>query len=180
VTDLIDLARNQAISDALIMSGGEDIRVGVQVAQTFGVRTHLLGVKPARGSQSPDLVQEADTHHEWTDDDIGAWMKVQSIPLAPSAVISVGQQTQGNMPSQADPFDASAAVESKATIKSLIPSDIRRFVDHLDANRDQIPPEIDRPTLARLRNRLGRDLTDAERKRYRTIFAAELRTATQK
>ena len=65
VTDLIELARNRAISDALILSGDEDIRIGVQVAQTFGVRIHLLGIKPARGSQSPDLVQEADTHHEW-------------------------------------------------------------------------------------------------------------------
>jgi hypothetical protein len=124
-------------------------------------------------------VQEADTHHEWTNDDIGSWMKVQTPSLAPGPVISVAQQTLSGTPSQADPFDASAAVESKATIKALIPSDRRRIVDHLDANRDQIPPEIDRPMLARLRNRLGRDLTDAERKRYRTIFAAELRAATR-
>jgi hypothetical protein len=179
VTDLMDLARNQAISDALIMSGDEDIRVGVQVAQTFGVRTHLVGVKPARGSQSPDLVQEADTHHEWTGDDIASWMKLQISSPASTPVTSFVQQTQGNMPSDADPFATSAAVESRATIRTLIPSDKRRIVEHLDANQEQIPPEIDRPTLARLRNRLGRDLTDAERKRYRTIFASELRAATR-
>ncbi len=35
VTDLIELARNRAITDALILSGDEDIKIGVQVAQTF-------------------------------------------------------------------------------------------------------------------------------------------------
>ena len=54
VTDLIELARNRAISDALILSGDEDIRIGVQVAQTYGIRIHLLGIRPARGSQSAD------------------------------------------------------------------------------------------------------------------------------
>ena len=33
VTDLIELARNHAITDALVLSGDEDIRIGVQIAQ---------------------------------------------------------------------------------------------------------------------------------------------------
>ena len=44
VTDLIELARNNAIADAVIVSGDEDLRVAVQVAQTFGVRVHVLAV----------------------------------------------------------------------------------------------------------------------------------------
>lgn len=36
VTDLITLARNHAMSDAVLLSGDEDIRVGVQQAQEFG------------------------------------------------------------------------------------------------------------------------------------------------
>ena len=52
VTDLIELARNQAISDALVLSGDEDIKIGVQVAQTFGVRVHLLGIKPTLDQES--------------------------------------------------------------------------------------------------------------------------------
>jgi uncharacterized LabA/DUF88 family protein len=34
VTDLIELARNRAIADAVMVSGDEDLRVAVQVAQT--------------------------------------------------------------------------------------------------------------------------------------------------
>jgi uncharacterized LabA/DUF88 family protein len=37
VTDMIALARNGAISDAVLLSGDEDLRVGVQQAQEFGV-----------------------------------------------------------------------------------------------------------------------------------------------
>ena len=47
VTDLIELARNHAITDALLLSGDEDVRIGVQIAQTYGVRVHLLGIQPA-------------------------------------------------------------------------------------------------------------------------------------
>src|SRR5580704_9640346 len=58
---MIALARNRAISDAVLVSGDEDLRVGVQQAQEFGVRVHLVGIKPSRGSQSLFLLQEADT-----------------------------------------------------------------------------------------------------------------------
>ena len=71
VTDSIEIARNRAITDALILSGDEDIKIGVQVAQTFGVRIHFLGIKPARGSQSDTLMMEADTCHEWNETVIG-------------------------------------------------------------------------------------------------------------
>ena len=65
VTDLIDLARNRAISDAVLLSGDEDVRVAVQITQSFGVRVHLIGITPCRGSQSLSLLQEADTTTEW-------------------------------------------------------------------------------------------------------------------
>jgi uncharacterized LabA/DUF88 family protein len=61
VTDLVELARNGAICDAVLLGGDEDLRIGVQIAQSFGVRVHLLGVEPSRGSQSLQLRQEADT-----------------------------------------------------------------------------------------------------------------------
>ena len=58
VTDLIELARLKSVSDAILLSGDEDVRVGVQIAQNYGVRVHLLGITPARGSQSHQLLQE--------------------------------------------------------------------------------------------------------------------------
>ena len=52
VTDLVELARNHAITDAILLSGDEDLRIGVQIAQSFGVRVHLIRIEPTRGSQS--------------------------------------------------------------------------------------------------------------------------------
>jgi hypothetical protein len=54
------------MADVLLMTGDEDIRVGVQQAQEFGVRVHLLGIEPARENQSGFLVQEADGVRELT------------------------------------------------------------------------------------------------------------------
>ena len=64
VTDLITLARNRAMADAVLLTGDEDIRIGMQQAQEFGVRVHLLGIAPTRDNQSSVLVQEADSVRE--------------------------------------------------------------------------------------------------------------------
>ena len=65
VTDLMELARNHAISDAVVLSGDEDVRIGVQIAQSFGVRVHLIGIEP-QNNQSRTLAQESDTTTEWS------------------------------------------------------------------------------------------------------------------
>ncbi|MCY4031199.1 MAG: NYN domain-containing protein [Hyphomicrobiales bacterium] len=62
VADLIELARLRSITDAFLLSGDEDVRVGVQLAQNHGVRVHLLGIESDEGtSQGRQLLQEADT-----------------------------------------------------------------------------------------------------------------------
>lgn len=68
MTDLMELARNHAIADALLLSGDEDVRMGMHVAQSFGVRVHLLGIAPIRESQSYGLRRDSDTATEWSED----------------------------------------------------------------------------------------------------------------
>jgi uncharacterized LabA/DUF88 family protein len=82
ITDLIELGRNRAITDALLLSGDEDVRVGVQIAQTLGVRVHLLGIAPSRGSQSVLLLQEADTTTEWDKATVAKFLSVQPTLVA--------------------------------------------------------------------------------------------------
>lgn len=77
VTDLIDLARNRAITDAVMLSGDEDVRIGVQIAQSFGVRVHLVGIAPSRGSQSMQLLREADTTTEWDATTVAKFLSVK-------------------------------------------------------------------------------------------------------
>jgi len=92
VTNLIELARQKAIYDAVLLSGDEDVRVGVQIAQNYGVKVHLIGIAPARGSQSHQLMQEADTTCDWGEDVVRRFLSVRAEtstksakPLAPPA-----------------------------------------------------------------------------------------------
>src|SRR5229473_1528114 len=82
VTDLIDLARNQSICDATMVTADTDMRIAVQVAQTFGVRVHLVGLEPSGVSQSRSLRQEADTVHETSKTDVAKFLQVVA-PAAP-------------------------------------------------------------------------------------------------
>lgn len=61
--DLITLAQHRAVSDAVLLSGDEDLREGVRAAQDFGVRVVLVGIACADGkgnNQSEELVLDAD------------------------------------------------------------------------------------------------------------------------
>ena len=164
VLDLIELARNRAITDALIVSGDEDIRAGVLVAQNHGVRVHLLSVGPARGSQSPDLVKEADTLTEWQREDVADFLEV------------VVEDARGG-PRGYEAQDGAIEAEIAATIAAMRAEELQAVVENIVVNPTRIPSELDRTTLGRIKASIGRELDDEERKRYRQMFASALRAA---
>lgn len=165
VTDLIELARSHAISDAFIMSGDEDIRVGVQVAQTYGIRVHLLGIQPARGSQSPDLLAEADTLHEWAANRVETWFTV--VEEAPPVV---------DQPLTAEPNEHWMAQVVDNRAKSLSGAAALAIYEFAQNNRGQIPQDFDRPSLAAARQSVGRDLTSDERRDFRNMLLEAVRS----
>lgn len=169
VTDLIDLARNRAITNAVLVSGDEDIRIGVQIAQTFGVQVHLLGIKPARGSQSPDLIQEADTHHEFDELVIGGLMKLKSDATSPAQELTT--TTSGNAQSTGSDTTDQAIEE---TLAALEPTTLASALKAFKAGTGNIPAELDRPALGRLKSLQGGDLSQEERRAYRERFRARL------
>ena len=166
VTDLIELGRNGAISDAVILSGDEDIRVGVQVTQTYGVRVHLIGIKPALGSQSPDLIEEADTHQEWAEEVVARLLSVKAAGTLPEAVEPIDVATRS--------FEEVAHLLAIRLVGDL-GAQRHGLAAYVDGNRGALPSDVDRPALAKLRDVLGRDLLDDERKLFRQKLRAELR-----
>lgn len=62
ILDLTTLARERAISSAVVISGDEDIRDGIAMAQSLGVRITLGSVQmvDGRSSQAATLANEAD------------------------------------------------------------------------------------------------------------------------
>lgn len=117
VTDMINLARNRAIADAVLLSGDEDLRVGVQQAQEFGVRVHLLGIKPARGSQSLFLMQEADTHHEWGAPELAAFLSVRTRIESPA----IETPTNAATPPEPVPLPQTAPIANADSTDAIDP-----------------------------------------------------------
>lgn len=180
VTDLIDLARNKAITDALLVAGDEDLRIGVQIAQTFGVQTHLLGIKPARGSQSPDLIQESDTHHEWDETTISRLMTV-TLGAAPADSEVDAKQSAGDEDQQPKEYSVELVhQEIEITINSLSPEALEQILSAFSMAPTTVPLELDRPTLGRLGSKVSRRLEQSEVRDYRKIFCDRLRSACEK
>jgi uncharacterized LabA/DUF88 family protein len=78
VADLVTLAKNRAICDALLLSGDDDLRAGVEEAQAFGVRVQLLAIPPARQNQAGALVQSADGVRELSESEVREFLVLSS------------------------------------------------------------------------------------------------------
>ena len=171
VTDLMELARNHAITDAVLLSGDEDLRIGVQIAQSFGVRVHLIGIKPSRGSQSLSLLQEADTTTVWDEIEVGTL-------LALEAGFDDGAQVSGNVVSLEVASDTAAALEEavESFVSSMDLGDMRT-IDSLEET-DMIPRQLDGRLLATCRSAMGRVLDRPEMVLLRRKFREVARNRT--
>ena len=154
VTDLIELARNQAISDAVLLSGDEDVRIGVQIAQSYGVRVHLLGIEPAAHNQSRLLRQESDTTIEWQRSDVDALLSVRAVVEEAEQRLVLVEQPAIEPSPELDPvvrqFLGACSAEERTILGEL-------------QARDPIPPELDRRLLRAVADALGRFLESGER-----------------
>lgn len=169
VTDLVELGRNQAISDAVLLSGDEDVRIGVQIAQSFGVRVHLLGIAPSRGSQSRQLIQEADTASEWDRNTVSRFLSFrpqmqQSVAAAPHPTAAPSPYLVQQMPEPEERAaevhageQSAAAADSEAVSAGLVAVAIRN-ANSLTSSQltslelywkaeNGVPPELDRILL---------------------------------
>lgn len=169
VTDMITLARNRAISDAVLVSGDEDLRVGVQQAQEFGIRVHLIGIKPSRGSQSLFLLQEADTTHEWSADEISQFLTCQADHAAQ-------QPTMATVRADSTATPAQGRLEAVAirVVAKLERTEIASLIEAFE-RVGQVPRDIDAQLLGGGRAQIGRDLDSDEKKDIRRHFVEQCR-----
>ena len=166
VTDMITLARNRAIADCVLLSGDEDLRVGVQQAQEHGVRVHLLGIRPARGNQSTFLLQEADATHEWEASDLSAFLQCRSHSTPdphPRREIT---------DAPADPLE-----EVARQVADEVPEvEVAALVDSIRTTQ-QRPRQLDARLLAMSRRMLGgTDLDPSQKSKVRAAFSSALET----
>ena len=163
VTDLIELARYQAISDAVLLSGDEDVRVGVQLAQIYGVRVHLIGIEPSSNNQSRLLWQEADTKVEWGKDEVAAILGLKQ-PVSVPKEIPIGTINLGIA------LETNAELEKAATefIQTLTADEKKLLAEAVNPNF--IPREYDGQLLRQAGRMLSRWLDSDETQYLRDKF----------
>jgi len=173
VADLNNLSRNRAMADAILVTGDEDIRAGVQQAQEFGVRVHLIGIAPARDNQSGFLVQEADSVRELGLPEVQRFLSVASPSLPVSRPVST-------LPSGASDSTAGALVaESLEELAERVASELNREQMEAalnDSLSGPLPSELDRRLLIAGSRLTGNTLTLLEKRRIRAAFLAACRT----
>ena len=191
VTDLVDLARAGAIASAVVLSGDEDVRIGVEIAQRYGVRVHLLGIIPSRGSQSALMIREADTVTEWDAATVASFLTVKppiaapfAIAQVPAAPVAAGSAeappAANNAPVAPEAATDNAAVDTQlshaaAAIAATVPgADIRQIISDWDARLGLQRP-IDSRLLAHGRSVLQRDLDAREKTALRRLLVDILR-----
>ena len=156
VTDLLELARHRAISDAILVTADEGLRLAVQIAQGLGVRMHLLGIEPSRANQGGALRLEVDTVSEWTRDVIAGFLAVRQGAEGPAEGAVTSAQLEDVPQVMAD---------------GLLIAELQPILDYVEKTRS-IPFEIDRQLLASSRNALGRNLNEEEKQYVRAEFRA--------
>lgn len=162
VTDLINLARNRAMADALLLTGDEDIRVGVQQAQEFGIRVHLLGIAPARENQSGFLVQEADSVREIGLTEVQSFLSRTSAPVGPPV----------SSPSTTETITLEAVALRIAS--TLSPEEMDAILK--DSEGGSVPSHIDRQLLvAGTQATGGAPLSSDQKRRVRAAFLGACR-----
>lgn len=170
VTDLIDLARNRAIADAVVVTGDEDLRIAVQVAQSFGVRVHILAAGDPSKNVSPTLQMEADSVSVLD----GAWFtahleRVSTIPKGTVAAPAVSATT-------IDDIDTAADAVINEILKTITPEQMEQLVQHF-STQQSVPPEYDRPLVAKVSAALsGQRFSGAETRKIRGKFVRAVKT----
>lgn len=164
-SDLTTLARNHAISDALLLAGDEDLRTGVQQAQEQGIRVHLLGIEPRdpSGNQSAALQREADTRHQLDAATLAQFLARREYAgacCAEPGTASVDPDTAhclARMQELATEYATTLDAAQRETILSL-------------PERTPLPYELDRELLLRASELLGRKLEETEKRTLRSAL----------
>lgn len=174
VTDIIDLARNRAIADAVVVTGDEDLRIAVQVAQSFGVRVHILAAGDPSKNVSPSLQMEADSVTALD----AAWFSnhLELISTAPkaAAAIPVAPAKTGGATAIVDIGTVAEAVINEI-LEDITQEQLMQLIQHF-STQTSVPPEYDRRLVAKVATGLsGRRLTGDETRHLRGQFVRAIK-----
>ena len=168
VSDLINLARNRAMADALLLTGDEDVRIGVLQAQEYGVRVHLLGIDAPSGQHnlSGSLVQEADSLRSLRQDEVRSFLR--RVPGSLSAPHM--QDGQSDAPSPNLVLDDA----TRTFVMQLGREEIENLLQYAGTG-SAVPPHIDKRLLIAGTHAIDEQLSHEQKRRMREVLLDESR-----
>jgi uncharacterized LabA/DUF88 family protein len=176
VSDLINLARNRAMADALLVTGDEDVRIGVLQAQEYGVRVHLIGIDAPTGQHnlSGSLVQEADSLRALRQDEVRTFLRrIPSSQPAPYGQHEESESALGNL-AGAKPIQALLDEATRTFVRQLLADDIDGLLQYA-SNGGAVPPHIDKRLLIAGTQAIDEQLTHEQKRRMRELLLEESR-----
>ena len=138
VRDLMVLSQERSINRAVVLSGDEDLREGIEYAQDRGVRVAVLGIKaPAGSNQSVELIREADESLLVPPDLLKRSLKLKPqsaavrLPLTvtdPSSLTDAARAFAANWTEKANADELTALVAVKPSLPRSLDSQLLKSV----------------------------------------------------
>lgn len=169
ITDLTELARNRAMSDVVLVGGDEDLRIGMELAQEYGVQVHLLHV--AGSNVSFLLKREADTVSTITKEELALFLSIPPEPSSPPVILPAPEPEVRPAPALSpEPAPSAESVDYSRVVTGYLgqlPEPDKASLKDAIIAGNSIPREHDGKLLAQSRRAAGRDLTSQERSTLR-------------
>ncbi len=184
VRDLMVLSQERSIQRAVVLSGDEDLREGIEYAQDRGVRVAVVGINAGGDlSQSPELVREADEALVLPADILANSLArigprssgPPAVPSRPSPPLTSGSALGMEGSLSSNPFAVHAASFTRAWLAKAPASALSNLV----AGRPAIPRDIDAQMLRFAVEQSGiRTIGEEDRRAMRVMFWLVLTTET--
>ncbi len=172
VLDLVKLSQRKAISSAILVTGDDDIRGAVELAQEHGVRVHLVGIEPrAWHNQAARLQRECDSVTEITKSQVLTFFALLTDEGALRPEGAADPPRPPLPPDGAPPDDVSKLDEAVAhALEAATADDVNSVIANSTGSFVDIPPHIYRRLLGRYGANLGRELSEDEKREMRRRF----------
>ena len=172
VRDLVMDAHHRNITDAWLVTGDDDLRGGLLVAQELGVRIHLLGLGNREShNQARSLLLDADSSHLWERDDVVHWMEVRA---------SIGEADPDDGEEDAEPLypklpTDSDLAESALSIAldfstSMDCDELEEIIESWSVARQGVPPRYDKPLIWRFVQQWPGEVGPTEKRAVRSAL----------
>lgn len=184
VTDLIELATNQAISDALLVTGDGDLAIGIELAQRRGVRVAVMGLEDmsvgVHNAQSSEISNFADRIVLIGKAELATSLAyVPKQPKAPATTSPAAVAPSAATPQAAIPAAAPAAAATPVTIDQavlmFISSQTPPLAKSVISSTGSVDRAVDRALIHSVFVTLGQGaLTEQQKRSARSSFKKQL------